>query len=239
MNLSPANMSDALLTYGKVQAMARNTLGLIKDFIRPGVTEAQIMTECRRLMDAQGATGYWWFDQPALVLAGRRLRDSMEGDEYEPAHDPITDNDMVTIDLAPEIEGCWGDCARSFFLKDGQLVGAAAAGLEQSEGMAAEAELHRYMLEIARPEMRFQELHSLMDARVRSLGFENLDFLANFGHNIGDDLHARAFIDAQCTARLDSVLMFTLEPHIAKRGSSLAFKYEEIYRFESGRLRLL
>ena len=39
----------------------------------------------------------------------------------------------------------------------------------------------------------------LMDARVRSLGFENLDFLGNFGHNIGHDLHGRAFIDANCS----------------------------------------
>ena len=77
------------------------------------------------------------------------------------------------------------------------------------------------------------------NARAAALGFRNLDFLANFGHNIGADLHARAFIDAECALRLDAVPMFTLEPHIARDGSPFAFKFEEIYRFERGRLRLL
>jgi Xaa-Pro aminopeptidase len=146
---------------------------------------------------------------------------------------------MVTIDVAPEIDGHWGDAARSYFLKDGVLVTPEEAGSEQAEGVAAEAAVHAHMLQIARPDMTFSELHAHVEAKVHALGFENLDFLANYGHNIGHDLHGRAYVDARCTLRLDSVPMFTLEPHIAKPGSPLAFKYEEIYRFESGRLRVL
>jgi Xaa-Pro aminopeptidase len=118
-------------------------------------------------------------------------------------------------------------------------VTAVQAGPEQAEGVAAEATLHAHLLDFARPEMTFQELHAEMDAQVRSLGFENLDFLGNYGHNIGQDLHARAFMDARCRLRLDSVPMFTFEPHIAKPDSPLAYKYEEIYRFVGGRLRVL
>jgi Xaa-Pro aminopeptidase len=176
---------------------------------------------------------------PAVVLAGTRLRVSVEGDVFLPSDAPIAPDDMVTIDVAPEIDGIWGDCARSFFLKDGRLATAEEAGPEQADGMAAEAALHRHLLEVARPAMTFRDLHAVMDAQVRALGFENLDFLANYGHNIGADLHARAFIDADCTARLDTVPMFTFEPHIARPGSRFAFKYEEIYRFEDGRLRVL
>jgi len=225
--------------YEKAQAIARDTLAAIAAFIRPGVTEASLCADCRRLMDARGATSYWWFGVPAVILAGPRLRDSMEGDVFHPSDTPMAANDMVTIDLAPEIDGYWGDCARSFFLKDGVLVAPEQAGAEQAEGMAAEGALHAYLLDIARPQMTFQALYAEMDAQVVSLGFENLDFLGNYGHNIGKELHARAFIDARCTLRLDSVPLFTFEPHIAKPGSSLAFKYEEIYRFASGRLRVL
>jgi methionyl aminopeptidase len=113
------------------------------------------------------------------------------------------------------------------------------AGPEQAEGMAAEAALHAHLIAIAGPEMTFRDLHAEIDAMVRMLGFENLDFLANYGHNIGQDLHARAFIDANCAVRLDGVPLFTFEPHIARPGSRLAFKYEEVYRFEDGRLRVL
>lgn len=228
-----------LAAYERSQALARDTLAALRDFIRPGATEASLLEDCRRLMDARGATGYWWFDVPAVILAGPRLRESMEGDVYQPATIPIEPDDMVTIDVAPEIDGYWGDCARTFFLKGGRLVTAEEAGFEQAEGMAVEAALHAYLLEIARPQMTFQQLHGAIEARARSFGFHNLDFLGNFGHNIGAELHARAYIDANCTLRLDSVPMFTLEPHIARPGSPLAFKYEEIYRFEDGRLRLL
>jgi Xaa-Pro aminopeptidase len=228
-----------VLKYEKIQGIARSTLAAIEEYIRPGATESSLLSECRRMMDAQGTTGYWWFDRAGVILSGARLRASMEGDEYEPADVALLPDDMVTIDLSPEIDGYWGDCARSFFLKDGSLVTAAQAGPEQGEGVAAEATLHAHLLHFARPEMTFQELHAEMDAWVRLLGFENLDFLGNYGHNIGQDLHARAFIDARCGLRLDSVPMFTFEPHIARRGSPLAFKYEEIYRFVGDRLRVL
>jgi Xaa-Pro aminopeptidase len=236
---TPQPSQTDLAVYEEVQGIARYTLAAITHYIKPGATEASLLADCRRIMDARGATGYWWFGVPAVILAGARLRDSMEGDVYNPSDTPISENDMVTIDVAPEIAGCWGDAARSFFLRDGALVTPQEAGVEQADGMAAEAALHAHLLDIARPEMTFDDLYAEVDSKVRSLGYENLDFLANYGHNIGRNLHARAFVDARCTLRLDSVPMFTLEPHIAKPGRSLAFKYEEIYRFASGRLRLL
>ena len=237
-NAFPLSEADLAL-YAQAQALARDSLRAIADFIRPGATEASLLADCRRLMDARGATAYWWFGVPAVVLAGPRLRDSVEGDVFLPSDTPIAADDMVTIDVAPEIDGYWGDCARSFFMRDGTLVAPEDAGPEQAEGMAAEATLHANLLAVARPEMTFRDLHAEVDAKVKALGFENLDFLANYGHNIGLDLHARAFIDATCTVRLNDVPMFTFEPHIARPGSRLAFKYEEVYRFEEGRLTLL
>lgn len=230
--------TSALVQYGRVQAIARGVLQTIGQSIRPGATEASVALECRRLMDARGATGYWWHGVPALVLAGNRLRHSVEGDSYVPANVPLGADDMITIDLSPEIDGFWGDAARSFFLKAGKLVSAQEAGREQAEGMRAELALHSRVLEVASPSMTFSELHAVMDEHVCSLGFRNLDFLGNYGHEITRDVR-RAFIDARCAQRLDSVPLFTFEPHIAKPGSLLAFKYEEIYRFEGSRLRVL
>jgi len=235
MNLPP----EDLARYERVQAIARATLDVVKDSIHPGATEASLADVCRRSMDACGATSYWWHGVPALVLSGERLRDSVEGDLYRPSNVPMTADDMVTIDLSPEIDGYWGDAARSYFLKNGLLVTAPEAGSEQADGMAAEASLHRHLLDVARPEMTFRELYAEMAARMLSLGFENLDFLGNFGHEIGTNVRSRMFIDAHCAARLDSVSLFTFEPHIARPGSRLAFKYEEIYRFDGGRLRVL
>ena len=74
--------SDDLARYERSQALARETLEEIKAFIRPGETEASLLVNCRRLMDQRGATGYWWFGVPAVVLAGPRLRDSVESDVF-------------------------------------------------------------------------------------------------------------------------------------------------------------
>jgi Xaa-Pro aminopeptidase len=231
--------AEELVTYRKAQAIARSVLEEIRPAIRPGVTEGQLLQRCRELMDARGATDYWWFGVPAVVLAGARLRDSMEGDEYQPGETPLSDNDMVTIDVAPEIHGHWGDCARSYFLKNGRLVAGADAGPEQLDGTAAEQVLHAHLLRVARPGMLFSELHAQIAQRMQALGYQNLDFLGNFGHSIGRDVHARAFIDANCKSPLGSVPLFTLEPHIARPGHALAFKYEEIYHFEGEQLQLL
>ena len=236
--MSTLSVTD-LARYERVQNLARQTLNVIGSRIRPGQNVRGLVETCRQLMDSLGATAYWWHGVPALILNGPRLRESMEGDAFQPSDEPIDADDMVTIDLSPEIDGYWGDAARTFFLRDGVPVGAAQAGAEQATGMAAQAALHARLLATTTPEMTFGELHAQTDAHVAALGFENLDFLSNYGHSISRDLHARAFIDAHCHKRLDSVPLFTFEPHIARPGSAFAFKYEEVYRFEGGRLRLL
>ncbi len=109
---------------------------------------------------------------------------------------------MITIDIHPEVDGRWGDCARSYFLRGGRLVTPEAAGPEESDGMVTEAALHALIQMKARPEMTFQELHSLVEKDVSRRGDENPSFLGNFGHSIGADVTRRAFIDANCGSGL-------------------------------------
>lgn len=234
-------LTDAdAVAHKRAQTLAREALAAIRTEIRAGATEATLAESCIRLMDAAGAMGYWWYTTPAYVLSGDTLRLSVEGDSYRPRDTPLGLNDMITIDVHPEIDGCWGDCARSYFLKDGVLVEPSIAGTEQAEGMATEAALHAVLQAEARPEMTFRELHAIIAEEVAHRDYENLDFLGNFGHSIGGDVRHRAFMDAHCTDRLNSVPLFTFEPHIARPGRPLAFKFEEIYLFdEDNRLRLL
>jgi hypothetical protein len=125
-------------------------------------------------MDAAGATGYWWYTTPAYVLAGENLRLSVEGDVYVPSVIAIGADGMITIDLHPEIDGRWGDCARSYFLRNGDVVTAEAAGYEEADGIATEAVLDSLIRAKARPEITFQELHFLVAREVANRGYENL-----------------------------------------------------------------
>ena len=234
-------LSDADLEgYRRCQTLARSVLAAIQTEIKPGATEASLAEACVRLLNAAGATGYWWYTTPAYVLAGDLARLSIEGDAYRARDVAIQDNDMITIDLHPEIDGRWGDCARSYFLKDGELVTPELASAEAADGMAVEAMLHNLIQSVAFPQMTFRELHSLVTTALEQKSYENLDFLGNFGHSIATDVSDRVFIDANCEARLGSVPLFTFEPHVAKSKGRLAFKYEEIYVFNSaGQLRVL
>ena len=120
------------------------------------------------------------------------------------------------------------------------MVTPEAAGYEEADGMATEAAVHALIQAKARPEMTFQKLHSLIERDIARRGYENLDSLGNFGHSIRAEVSNRAFLDANCSQRLDSAPLMTFEPHIAKPGRPLAFKYEEIYLFDdAGNLRLL
>jgi Xaa-Pro aminopeptidase len=185
-----------------------------------------------------GASGYWG-NTPAFVLAGDRLRDSVFDHRYVPADIPLGETEMITIDVGPRLGDGLGDCARSYFLKDGRLVTAEEAGPEQAEGIALEQRLHAAFFARVQPDMSFAQIHREMDALVREAGYENLDLLANYGHSLEPDVADFILMDATNDRLLGSVAFFTFEPHIARPGSRFAVKLEEVYYFDDARVRML
>jgi Xaa-Pro aminopeptidase len=90
---------EALKFYQKVQDAARYTLDSITEFIRPGVTEIDLIKKCDDLQRKAGVDGYWYKSLPALVLAGEHTLLAISSTEYEPSNRPIQENDLVTIAL--------------------------------------------------------------------------------------------------------------------------------------------
>jgi methionyl aminopeptidase len=109
-----------LATYKAAQDIARAVLAEITRYIVPDATEQTLHQACHRLMLAHGASGYWG-NTPAFVLAGDRLRDSVFDHRYVPARVRLGEDEMITIDVGPRIGDCFGDCARSYFLKGGKV----------------------------------------------------------------------------------------------------------------------
>jgi Xaa-Pro aminopeptidase len=227
-----------LETYKAAQDIARSVLADITRYIVPDATEQTLHRACHRLMLEHGASGYWG-NTPAFVLAGDRLRDSVFDHRYQPATVPLGENAMITIDVGPRIGDCFGDCARSFFLKDGRLATAEQAGPEQAAGVELERRLHAEYVARARPNMSFAEIYLQMDALVREAGYENLDLLSNYGHSLAKQVSDIVQMDEKNQHPLSSVPFFTFEPHIAKIGSPFAVKWEEVYYFESDAVRML
>jgi methionyl aminopeptidase len=227
-----------LETYKAAQDIARAVLADITRFIVPDATEHVLHEACHQLMLDHGASGYWG-NTPAFVLAGDRLRDSVFDHRYIPAKVPLGENEMITIDVGPRIGDCYGDCARSYFLKGGELVAAQEAGAEQAAGMALERRLHQEFVARVKPDTTFAQIYLQMDALVREAGYENLDLLSNYGHSLAEQVSDFVLLDDKNLAPLSSVPFFTFEPHIAKVGSRLAAKWEEVYYFDHGAVRML
>jgi Xaa-Pro aminopeptidase len=220
-----------LRTYQTVQSIAKSVHASLANLVSSESTEASIVEQSRALLCAYGVSETWYHDCPALVLLGSRSKISISGRSYKPAHEEVGDENLVTIDLSPIIEGAWGDCARSIPVEDGKACQPGKSEIF-GEGMAFELLLHEKMKQFVRPDTSFEELHEFSTREIVLHGYENLDFGGNLGHSIVTRLDDRCYLEKGCKVKLGEVRFFTFEPHIAKVGSNWGFKHENIYYFD-------
>lgn len=218
----------------EMQNLCRRTMARLTDFIRPGISLAELRRTAEEFMLEGGADSFWYHGVGAMVYGGTDTALSQSGRDYVTADRILGENDILTIDLSPQHGGYWGDFARTLILQDGKLVTDAAEVQNEQwrTGLEAEKKLHDLLWAAATPETTFAELHRILTARIVSLGFENADFRGNLGHSIAARPEDRIFIEPGNDRRLSSVSAFTLEPHIRRPGSSYGFKWENIYRFD-------
>lgn len=221
--------------YVKAQNIARETMHELHGFIRVGMNEKQIFDKAIALMTQKGSNGWWYHGLGALVLLGSRSVESLSGTQYQPSESNlVAENDIITIDLAPTVDGYWGDYARTIFVEDGKVAGEDQPGNpEFQQGLAAEHAIHAKLMGIATPDMTFEALFWQLNAEIKVLGFENLDFHGNLGHSIEFDQADRIYIEAGNQVTLaECGQPFTLEPHIRQMGRSYGYKREDIYYFD-------
>ncbi len=226
--------SPAIASHRRVQRIAKSVLAELPRHMVPGATEATIAKAASDMLAARGVTQTWYHGVPALVLTGERTRLSISGREYKPANTPLAEIDLVTVDLSPELDGVWGDCARSFAIEDGCYT-AEPRNAMLIEGLGTLAEFHVDMRTFATPDTTFEDLHAFATGWLAARGYENLDFLGNFGHSIVRRLNDRVYIEHGNTRRLVDAGLFTFEPHIRKRGDAAnlwGYKHENIYYFD-------
>ena len=64
--------------------------------------------------------GYW--NIGAFVFFGDETTVSVSGKEYSTSDRVIGANDIITIDISPQIGDTWGDYARTIIVEDGCVV---------------------------------------------------------------------------------------------------------------------
>lgn len=176
-----------------------------------------------------------------FIFAGEGTTQSVSGREYTTPDYVLGQDELLTLDLSPQRDGVWGDFARTLILENGMPLSDAreATNDEWRAGVLTEHALHAELLAVATPDMSFERLAAIMNARITEHGYENLDFLGNLGHSIERRSEDRVYIEPANQRRLDSVGLFTFEPHIRIPEGKYGFKHENIYRFVDGRLEAL
>ena len=230
-----------LSEYSRVQKIAKDTIEFIKTEIKPGMLLSQVRSLCEKKMLELGADSFWYWDVGAFVFSGDETTVSVSGKEYSTSDRTIGSDDIVTIDLSPQIGDTWGDHARTVIIENGCVVKSVSeiGNSEWREGLMMEKKLHDKMTEIVNPDMTFEDLYYQMNEYIKDEGYINLDFMGNLGHSIVRRKDDRIYIEKGNRSKLGDVDYFTFEPHISVEGSKFGYKREDIYYFENGVIKKL
>ena len=225
-----------LSEYSRVQKIAKDTIEFITTEIKPGMLLSQVRSLCEEKMLELGADSFWYWDVGAFVFSGDETTVSVSGKEYSTSDRTIGSDDIVTIDLSPQIGDTWGDHARTVIIENGCVVKSVSEieNSEWREGLMMEKKLHDKMTEIVSPDMTFEDLYYQMNEYIKDEGYINLDFMGNLGHSIVRRKDDRIYIEKGNRSKLGDVDYFTFEPHISVAGSKFGYKREDIYYFENG-----
>lgn len=225
-------------SYNQIQQAAKQTIEYIKNMIKPGMNLLEIRESCEKKLLESGADSFWYWDVGAFVFAGDETTVSVSGKQYATSDRVIDDNDIITIDLSPQIGNIWGDYARTVIVEKGEVVDdiELIENPEWKSGLQMEEKLHAELLSFVTKETTFEELYYHMNEFIVENGFVNLDFMGNLGHSIVKSKDDRIYIEKGNTKKLGDVHYFTFEPHIAFPDSKYGFKKENIYYFDGDRL---
>lgn len=222
------------LDYAKIQSIAKQTIEYIKKNIRPNQNLREIRELCEEKLLELGADSFWYWDIGAFVFSGDETTVSVSGKQYVTSDKIIENNDIITIDLSPQVGNIWGDYARTIIVENGEVVEniELIRNPEWKSGLQMEEKLHAELFRFATKETTFEDLYYHMNEFIVENGFVNLDFMGNLGHSIVKVKSDRIYIEKGNKAKLGAVNYFTFEPHIAFPDSKYGYKKENIYYFD-------
>ena len=232
--------SEDFKQHKQVQSIAKETIEFLKSFIKEGLSAKEIKDAAEKIMHEKGINNFWYYDIGAFVFVGAETTISISGRQYQPSDLQVQSSDLVTVDLSPDFNGCWGDFSRSFIVENGKVVDANDSNSpELLEGIEAEKQLHKAFQATITPDTSFEQAFLKMNSLIEELGFENLDFNKNLGHSIVKHKEDRIYIEAGNKTLFKDVDLFTFEPHIKRKNGDYGFKHENIYYFDNEKLKVL
>lgn len=224
--------------YFKVQSIAKGTIDYAKEIIKPGLNLVELRKMCENKIFELGADSFWYYNVGAFIFAGNETTKSVSGKDYITSNYIIKNNDIITIDLSPQIKNIWGDYARTIIIENGNVVNEIGQiqNSEWKNGLLTEEKLHCELFKFATSNTTFEELYYYMNDFIKKCEYINLDFNGNLGHSIVKNKNRRIYIEKGNTKKLSDVKYFTFEPHISTPNSHFGYKKENIYYFNNDKL---
>lgn len=229
--------------YREVQSIAKETIKDLKNFVKAGVSERDIAIKAEEIMRNKGISSFWYYGVGAFVHVGKRTTISESGKNYNFTDTVVGQNDIVTVDLSPQIDGYWGDFARTYVLRNGHVISDHELDGQQESrfttGIEVEKILHQHFMSYVKSDMTFEDVYLHMNDVIKQHGFINLDFSGNLGHTIEFNKGNRQYFELGNKSKLSDANLFTFEPHIRRKNGEYGFKREDIYFFDDGKLCVL
>ena len=224
----------------QAQEIARDCLSYMNSFLKPGMDMETVHQECESYMKEKGAHSFWTHNDPALILFADLTSYSGHLAPAELIRDRrISENDLITIDVAPTVFNGWGDMARSFIMENGTIIDWKQSHNEEiREGMDMEMKLHELFIESVKDDTTFSDLYQITENYLKEHGYYNCDYHGNFGHTIENHPNDRVTI----IKGVDIVISkydkpVTFEPHICKVNGYYGVKHENMYVYHEGKMR--
>lgn len=110
------------MTNAEVQQIAKQTMTFIKSEIKVGMSLRGLRQLAESKMLSLGATSFWYWNIGAFIFSGDETTLSVSGKNYRTANKTIKENDIITVDLSPQVGNVWGDYARTIIIENGIVV---------------------------------------------------------------------------------------------------------------------
>jgi len=207
-----AVVSGSSLDYARESGrIVRKVLDELRDFIRPGVSTAQIDELGKSIIEAEGATpsflGYNGYPASVCVSINNEV---VHGIPLE--HRLIKEGDLVSLDVGAFKNGYHGDAADTI-----------PVGVIEPEALRLLETTYRARdlgISEARTGRRVGDIGAVIQSFVESMGFSVVKQLV--GHGIGKELHEPPQVPNFGTrgrgAKLSAGLMLAIEPMVNAGG---------------------
>ncbi len=202
-----------LRSINKAVEITLQAFELVKNRLRPGLTELEIAAEIERFIRIKGARA-GAFDcivasgpnssYPHAIVSPRRLR------EGEP----------VVVDMGVDYEGYKSDLTRTFFLGKMPPIVLRAAGVVR--------EAQKKAIQAIRPGALIKDIDAVARHFIAAKGFGK-NFGHALGHGVGLEVHESPGINKKNNQILKENMVFTVEPGIYLAGR-FGIRMEEMVR---------